>query len=362
MYSFYLIGIVFNCLLLTDPTKGANVNGVRQFSMPHAIPQIRGEKIPKEFYDAMEKADGSKQYLQHKLRHFLEHLQKNLTMSTVFSDFENSVNSAEDYVNRMQELSTFFLEASIAFGNFAVESEMFFETTKNSSYALLLKLRQVPKVQPTQAKVLLTNYFAEMEFFHIYFSEVVDEAFEYTRTTLRAIQNIFFYYADTQNFILNNWKLKLDQECCKLYVDFLHHHSAQIFKCAAMDKLNVAYDVFAVTKINLKYVMKELEFRVQRLFNCFIFGSYAIRCRFLNNAERDFENLFSKLGELEMYLDIKTKNGRVSASRLRRRRRSWFDNGVAKKPSSLDDCISSDFPRSQMSSDLKACFYFFNSE
>ncbi|XP_034665694.1 uncharacterized protein LOC117899639 [Drosophila subobscura] len=352
VYSFFLW--LVNC---------QNVNIIRHLSENSHMPQsrtIRGEQIPLEFYEAIQSSDNSKIELQNRLHHFLENLQKNLTTSTVFRDFQTSASRSENYVTKMTGLSTFFLDASNSAGIFAQESEKFYDLIKNSSYALLLKLRQVPAAQPTQVKVLLTNYFSEMEFFHIMFSEIVDEALEYTVGTLRAVQRIFLHFADVQSFILQDWKLKLDFECCKMYMDFLQYHSAQVFKCAAGHELNVAYDVYAVTKTNAKYIMRQLEFRIQRLFNCFIFKSYEIRCQFLQNAERDFESLFSKLEELEMYLDIKTKQGRASNLRFHRQRQIRYDDATTKSTEPLSDCLPNDFPYNQIKSELRSCFILFD--
>lgn len=191
MDSIFFIYIVLNCLTccLRGQIASVSRNHSRLF-LPLRL--VSAEHISKEFYYAIERSDNSKENLQHKLQHFLENLQKNLTMSTVLSDFGNSDTSAENYIVRMHELSTFFYEASKSFGQFSNDVETFYEITKNSSHALLLKLRQVPTAQPKYVKILLTNYFAEMEFFHMLFSEIVDDALEYTIGTLSAIQKIFF--------------------------------------------------------------------------------------------------------------------------------------------------------------------------
>ncbi|XP_020809826.1 uncharacterized protein LOC110185387 [Drosophila serrata] len=353
MNSFLLKNIVLICLIWCFRGQIASVSSNHPgLSLP--FHSISAEHVSKEFYYAIERSDKSKEKLQQKLHNFFENLQKNFSMSTVLSDLRKKETSAENYIVRMQELVTFFYEASDVFGEFSKDVEKFYDISKYSSHALLLKLRQIPTAQPKYVKVLLTNYFSEMEFFHMMFSEVVNDALEYTIGTLTAIQKIFFYYAETQSTILHNWKLKLDLECRKLFVDFLKHHSAKLFECAAGNNLELTYDIYAVTKLNVKFIMKQLEFRIQRLFNCFIFGSYAIQCTFLNNADRDFENLFSKLAELDMYLDIKTKMGRVSV--LRRRRESDAVQFTEDVPT-LVNCLSNDFPQNDISNSLKDCYY-----
>ncbi|KAH8241724.1 hypothetical protein KR032_007545 [Drosophila birchii] len=354
MNSFNSIYIVFlNYLIWCFQSQIAGVSSNHpRLALP--FHSISAEHISKDFYYTIERSDRSKEKLQHKLHHFLEDLQKNLSMSTVFSDFRKSDPSAANYIVRIDKLLIFFYEASNVFGQFSNDVETFYEASKNSSHALLLKLRQIPTAQPKYVKVLLTNYFTEMEFFHMMFSEVINDALEYTIGTLTAIQKIFFYYAETQSSILHNWKLKLDLECRKLYADFLQHHSAKIFECTAGHNLKLTYDVYAVTKLNVKYIMKQLEFRIQRLFKCFIFGSYATQCTFLNNADLDFEPLFSKLAELDMYLDIKTKTGRVSV--LRHRRGSDADEFSNDVPI-LNNCLLNDFPQNEISNRLKDCFH-----
>ncbi|KAH8344905.1 hypothetical protein KR067_010601 [Drosophila pandora] len=350
--------ILLQRLVWTVQAPGAIYNSINHYKLSSS----NGEQIPKEFYLSIENSNEFKLNLQRKLLHFLENIQKNLTISTVFGSFQNDFPNADKYIHRLQELSMFFYEASYSVEKFAIESEKFFEIIKITSNSLLLKLRQVPKAQPTHVKLLLTNYFSEMEFFHIFFSEVIDEALEYTTTILQTIQKLFYSYADIQNGILINWKLKHNLECCKLYADFLHHHSARIFKCATADKLQIAFDLYSVTKINAKYIVKQLEFRIQRLLNCINFGSYSIRCPFLNNAEGDFETLFNKLSELELYLNIKMKKSGIFVTNIRNHN---VNSDLRKLPyleSSQQACLLNDFPYNQMSKQLKECFYFFNSQ
>ncbi|KAH8250846.1 hypothetical protein KR026_000500 [Drosophila bipectinata] len=351
--------LFLQCLVWSVQAPGAIGNSNNH----HKLSTSTGEQIPKEFYFSMDNSNTFKLNLQRKLLHFLENIQRNLTISTVFSTFQNDTPNAAKYMHRLQELSMFFYEASQSVENFSIESEKFFEIIKVTSNLLLLKLRQVPKAQPTHVKLLLTNYFSEMEFFHILLSEVVDEALEYTTTILQTIKKLFFSYANIQNDILNNWKLKIDLDCCKLYADFLHHHSARLFKCATADKLQIAFDMYSVTKINAKYIVKQLEFRIQRLLNCINFGSFSIRCQFLNNAEGDFENLFNKLSELELYLNIKIKKSGISVTKMENTHDSVNRDLQLPTPNSFgQSCLLNNFPYNQMSKQLKECFYFFNSQ
>ncbi|XP_030371069.1 uncharacterized protein LOC115621544 [Scaptodrosophila lebanonensis] len=330
------------------------------------------EDVMLKFYDAAHTADRSKELLQNQLRHFLENLQKNLSTSPVLNGFRNDpaivvdgpkldVNSSTNYLQRitkLKELSIFFHIASDSAGTFARHSEQFFDTAKNLSYILLLKLRQVPSTQPTPVKIMLTNYFEEMEYFHIIFSEIMDEALEYTQSILHTIQKTFIHYAEIQRSVLD-WKLKIDVVCCNRYMEFSQNYSSQIFKCAAGNDLNTAADIFSITILNAKYIMRQLEFRIQQIFNCFVFGKYKIRCRFLYNAERDFQQLFMKLEELESYYAIRKKSGRTLA---RVRRMGQFQETPrainVQNSEKLLKCIPPNFPVAQMPSSLRSCFYF----
>ncbi|XP_032575222.1 uncharacterized protein LOC116801205 [Drosophila sechellia] len=346
----------FIVTLLVWSIQILQLNGTGIKNLSRTRDSFRAVQVPKQFYDAIEKADFSKHSLQNKLEHFLEKLQKNFTISAVLSDSEDIITSERNYVYKIRELSTFFYEASFSFQQFSSDIKTFYETSKNASYALLFKLRQVPTGQPTLVKVLLTNYFAEIEFFHVLFSEIIDEAMEYSTESLKRIQELFFYYADTQNNILENWKLKTNSECCKLYVNFLQNQSSQIFKCATLDNLNIIYDVYSVTKLNIKYIIRQLEFRIQRLFNCLMYNSLNLQCKLLKSAEQDLKTLFRNLAELDMFIDIKTKKGRAAALRFRRGN-TWNNNQIKLEPNQ-NYCLPIGFPNTQMSTELKECFYF----
>lgn len=342
-------------LLAIQSIKSTNYMG-NPFSRPNRSTRpLRGEYIPLEFYNTMKSADASKQKLQNQLRNFLESLQRNLTTSSVLNVFDDHTQNTSNPIVKLQELSNFFHTTAATANTFAHDAEVYFEVVKSSSYTLLLQLRQIPSTQPKWVKLLLTNYFAEMEFFHIFLSEIIDEVLEYTQSTLIGIRNTYNYYADVQHYVLQNWNFKGGDACCREYMEFLQQFSAEIYKCTVSQKLNTAYDVFSITELTSVYIMRQLEFRIQRIFNCFYFGNFEIRCKFLQNAEEDFEILFSQLEDLETYYDIKTKKGRASALRLRRQ--SNTKETSADEPKAHVDCIPADFPRRQMHATLKQCFY-----
>ncbi|KAH8417411.1 hypothetical protein KR222_010691 [Zaprionus bogoriensis] len=355
IYRCTIAALLLAYITVTLHTIAANEYMVKPFSRSSMSPHsIKGEYIPLEFYNSMRSADTSKQALQNKLRNFLENLQRNLTTSTVLSILDDKYKNTPNRIKKFHELSDFFHTAAEAAKIFAHDAEQHFEAAKSSSYTLLLQLRLIPSTQPKMVKLSLTNYFSEMEFFHILFSEIIDEVLEYTQSTLFAIRNVFNYYADVQQFVLQNWNFKGDESCSKEYMEFLQQYSAEIFKCAVSQKLTTAYDVYSMTELTSKYVMRQLEFRIQRIFNCIYFGNFEIRCKFLQNAEEDFKALSDKLEDLETFYDIKTKNGRVSALRLRRQSNNSEKTDDTK---THVDCIPQDFPHRQMHESLRQCFY-----
>ncbi|XP_017849079.1 uncharacterized protein LOC108604225 [Drosophila busckii] len=321
----------------------------------HQSRSTSSEYIPSDFYNAMRLADQSKQSLHNQLRSFLENLQKNLTTSKVLGDVDGNYKSTLSQMKKLYELPEFFYATADIANALARDSEQYFEVSKNCSSTLLLKLRQIPSSLPTSVKLLLTNYFEEMEFFHITFSEILDEALEYTQNAFIATQKAFVQYADVQQFVLDKWNFKGDATCCKEYMEFLQFYSAQIFKCAAGSELTTAYDVFAMTEMTGKYIIQQLEFRIQRIFNCLLFGNYEIRCTFLKDAEQDFQPLLNKIDELKIFYDIRIKHGRVSAYRLTRRGTQIYTEAfddVTNEPK----CLPDNFPHNQMQSSLKSCF------
>lgn len=318
---------------------------------------VSGDHISLEFYAALKNGNDKKNNLQRTLQNFIETLQKNLSTSDILNVGGNNLDleSGADKLARLYGLADYFEYASEMASSFGCVAENFFEVAKNESVNLLQKLRQVPSAQrylPTKVKMRLTDYFAEMEYFHVMLSEVIDEALEYIVDTLRSTQTIFMRYADVQREILRMWNLRLDDWCINAYVDFLQFWSTEIFKCASRKDLSVAYDVYATTETTTTHIMRQLEFRIQRLYNCFIFGGYQIRCTFLYNPERDFHALFSKLEDLQQYLDIKIKRGRIQVARTR-----LLSEGQ-KYEKTYKQCIPKKFPENQMADSLKQCFYF----
>ncbi|XP_065354765.1 uncharacterized protein LOC135949207 [Calliphora vicina] len=359
-YNFQLI----LCVAFIIQTNGQMVasNAIRApilLGAPSHV--ISGEHISLGFYAAVESGDFAKNDLQSLLHNFLENLQRNLSTSSILNTVVAKpidIEMNRYQLGKLNDLADYFQHSSETAGRFAQIAEHLFETSKNESHSLLLKLRQVPSAKrflPTAMKMRLTDYFAEMEFFHVMFSEIIDEALEYIVDTLRSIQITFLRYADIQRDTLRTWNFKSDEWCCNTYMDFLQQWSAHIFKCSVSSDLQVAYDVYATTETSTKYIMRQLEFRIQRLYNCFIFGNYETRCQFLRKPESDFEKLFAKLDELQQYFDIKIKRGRVTNDRSSRRRRQ--QDGTNHN-ALYDKCIPYGFPDIQMMSSLKTCFYF----
>lgn len=367
MFNKQLQLIYFSIILFVTQILGENdLNSIRpptRLGAPAHV--ISGEHISLDFYAAIEMGDGAKNDLQSLLHNFFENLQRNLSTSSILNTVVTKpidIQMNRYQLGKLNDLADYFQHSSETAGRFAQKAEHFFETSKNESFSLLLKLRQVPSAQrflPTAIKMQLTDYFAEMEFFHVMFSEIIDEALEYIVDTLLSIQRTFLRYADIQREVLRTWNFKSDEWCCNTYMDFLQQWSAHIFKCATSKELQIAYDVYATTETGTKHIMRQLEFRIQRLYNCFIFGNYEIRCQFLRKPEEDFEKLFAKLDELQQYFDIKIKRGRVTINRSNIRRRRQLDE--SNYSAIYDKCIPYGFPDVQMMSSLKTCFYFPNS-
>ncbi|XP_061389137.1 uncharacterized protein LOC133324307 [Musca vetustissima] len=356
MWSFvktvvYLILAIVSYTSYTDALKPP----IRLGAPTHPV---SGDHISLQFFKALRSGNEKKNNLQFALQNFVENLQKNLSTSDVLLNaVDNSADleSGANKIERLYGLADYFEYSAEMAGLFGSAAENFFEVSKNESVTLLQKLRQVPSAQrylPTSVKMQLTDYFAEMEYFHVMFSEVVDEALEYIVDTLRSTQSVFMRYADVQREVLTTWNLRLDEWCGNAYVDFLQLWSTEIFKCASTKDLGTVYDVYATSETTTRHIMRQLEFRIQRLYNCFIFGGYQTRCTFLHNPEQDFQALLAKLDDLQQYLDIKIKRGRIPVSRTRRQ----SEERKLEKP--YMQCIPNDFPESQMTEALKQCFYF----
>lgn len=326
---------------------------------------ISGEHISMEFYKAVECADKTKRHLQSTLYNFLENLQRNLTTSVILNTNANRIDNTYFDMQRIKinDLLIFFNASSQAAADLANDVEHLYEITKNESNALWQKIRHLPKAQgrlPLDVKSQLTDYFEEMEFFHIVFSEIIDQALEYIVDTMRLMQRSFSRYSDIQHDVLYDWKLSNQHSCYNQYMHFLQKWSVEIFQCAAGHQLDVAYDVYAMTDVITSYILRQLEFRIQRLFNCFLFGKYEIRCRFLKHPEKDFKKLHSKLDELQFYYDIKIKHGKVPLSRQRKRRnevQGYNEDLNEVEKFSGDKCIPYGFPESQMFNSFKSCFH-----
>uniref|UniRef100_A0A1A9UN46 Uncharacterized protein n=1 Tax=Glossina austeni TaxID=7395 RepID=A0A1A9UN46_GLOAU len=325
------------------------------------------------YYVALEDTDHVKRGFQALLRSFLENLQKNLSTSTLLNVAANTTDviEIENRHHKLTDLSSFFQYSSEQAALLADKIELCFEITKNESESYLRKweeIRWTPPSISTEVKALVDEYFIEMQSFHTIFSEIIDDFLEYIAHVLRSVRDIFIEYADIQTDSFRRFKtIKL---CYNLYMDFLQQWSAIIFKCTTATDLNTAYDVYTTSETTSRHVMKQLEFRMQRLHNCLASRDYRIRCQFLRNPEKDLSKLFIKLDELQQYFDIKIKRGRVNSNRKRRSDISEGHKSVGLKfkmqinrehNSTADNenkCIPVDFPYEYMSTNLKKCFDF----
>ncbi|XP_037955580.1 uncharacterized protein LOC119685387 [Teleopsis dalmanni] len=358
----YLCKILLIFFLLWIPYSGSvgiKSNPIRteyifKQSYPLEATQQRGYQISPNFYAAIQQSELAKQNMQELLQNFLENLQRNFTKSSplLLSNAENM--NKYQQLDKLHGLSEFFNLASISANDFSLKSKTFIELSKNESNELLLKLRRLPsteKILPGHIKSSLTNYFTEMEFFHVMFSEIMDECLEYIIDTLRVTQLAFIEFANIQNELLRTWHLNPTEGCFLRYMDFLQEWSAEIFKCATQEH-STAYDIYALTIVTTKFILQQLEHRIQRLFNCFMFGHYKIRCRFLYFVEQDFKLLLLKLNELQIYYDFKIKTGHGTTFQNLKSETTGEIQTVQERL----DCIPYGFPELQMQSDLKKCF------
>ncbi|KAL9890897.1 uncharacterized protein ACN427_009696 [Glossina fuscipes fuscipes] len=323
------------------------------------------------YYIGLEDTDRVKRGFQALLRSFLENLQKNLSTSILLNVAVNTTDviEIENRHHKLTDLSSFFQYSSEQAALLADKIESCFEITKNESESYLRKWEEIRSSQPSisaEVKALIDEYLIEMQSFHTIFSEIIDDFLEYIAHVLRSVRDIFIEYAD---MLTDSYRrFKATNLCYNFYMDFLQQWSAVIFKCKTATDLNTAYDVYTISETTSRHVMKQLEFRMQRLYNCLASRDYRIRCQFLRNPERDFSKLFLKLDELQQYFDIKIKRGRVNSNRKRRSDFSEDHKSVELKlkiPLNRDyistagnenKCIPIDFPYKYMSTNLKKCF------
>lgn len=316
--------------------------------------KIFDAKISNIYYKSGQDAEIVKIKLQNTLRNFIENLQKNLTTSIILKTLDNklSLERSQQKWQKLNDHMEFYRTASHHLKEFAFKSEIFLQISKNESVTFLMKLRRVPTGQQMllpHVKLQLTNYFAEMEFFNVVFFEIIDEGMEYINNALYIIRTTFENYADIQQNILHDQNFLFDNWCFNKYFEFLQKWSTQIYKCATETRLQTVYNVFSMTKVGVKYLMQQLEFKMQRLFNCFIFKEYSIKCNFLRSPESDFEKLFTILKELQIYYDREINSGRVESRRIQRSEKKYID-------SSKNNCIPFGYPINQMPNSLKICF------
>ncbi|XP_017488270.1 PREDICTED: uncharacterized protein LOC108376563 [Rhagoletis zephyria] len=279
------------------------------------------ENISFLFYKSAFDADKAKSNLQGTLRSFLENLQKNLTTSAILKTLNREVNldRSQEKKHKLNDHLEFFRTLSHFLKEFSVKAEYFLQTSKNESITFLSKLRRVPTSQQVltrRIKLQLTTYFAEMEFFNVLFFGIIDEGIDYIINALRTMQITIDSYTDIQRDILHNWNLEIDDWCYNLYFEFLQKWSTLIYKCAIDLKLQMVYNVYAMTETVIRHVMRQVEFKTQRLFNCLIQKGSDIKCSFLCHPEDDFEELFTSLKDLQIYYDMKINRGRVRTKRL----------------------------------------------
>ncbi|XP_054090333.1 uncharacterized protein LOC105215762 [Zeugodacus cucurbitae] len=360
--AFYSMFIFFIVILQIISCKTSNHYTTQQdVYLSENKNKVPDEKISNLFYKSGQHAENAKIMLQNTLRNFLENLQKNLTTSVILKTLDDklSLERSQQKWQKLNDHMDFYRTASHHIKEFADESENFLQISKNESATFLMKLRRVPTGQrmlPPYVKLQLTNYFDEMEFFNVVFFEIIDEGMEYIDNALHIIRTTFESYADIQQDILNYQNSFFDNWCFNRYFEFLQKWSTQIYNCATETRLQTVYNVFAMTKVVVKHLMQQLEFKMQRLFNCFIFKEYNIKCNFLRFPESEYEELFTTLRELQMYYDIEINRGRVESIRIQRSDDMIQLSDKKMVDSSHSNCIPFGFPTNQMLNSLKICF------
>lgn len=296
------------------------------------VSPLRSEHVSFNFYLHGANAEQAKSNAHTVLDNFMENFSRQLNDSTV----------------RMDRFSDYFQQASDVARTFSQQSTLFFDIANNESMTLLKKLR----IQPIRmnnyrlVKDDLEEYYNEMENFHLIFSNALYEASELVSEALRKTEETFAIFSKIQNEIIVDRKLMNDEKCQEDYKIFLHKWTRQIFKCAT-SKIRVIYDVFAVAKYTTYDIVKMLEHRIHKVYNCLQFDKHEFRCRFMQNPENDFDKLIARLDELEMFLE------------KQRRRMYW--NIQNQKPNKIVNfnCVPEKFPDTQMEESMRLCFYSF---
>ncbi|XP_055853338.1 uncharacterized protein LOC129917048 [Episyrphus balteatus] len=282
---------------------------------------FRSEHISVEFFIAGENADRSQNSLNEFMDKFYEHLQLNST---------HEVENIFLYLDQSQNIS-------IEFGENVKE---FFNLAKNESERLLERLQNIssPPLITEKIKSQLLDYFSEMEIFKEMLCEILDDVTEFTLYSLRTVQSTLLQFGEAQNTIIERRRhSQEDNFCHNSFTEFLWQSAGEVIQCTNT-RLHITYDIFSITKLTTYHVLKMLEHRIQKIHNCFLFGNYSFRCRFVKNAEVDFEKLYTRLDELQMY------NEKQRRKIYRNRQRGGFVK-----------CIPPNFPDGQMTESLKSC-------
>lgn len=295
------------------------------------VSTLQSEHISYSFYENSTNAEQAKYRVHAVLDNFIE-------------NFAKLINDSNSKLNLFSEC---FQQVSNVTKSFSQQSTIFFESAVNESINLLKKLRLPPMRTKNYRWVRddLDEYYNDMENFNIFFSSSLYEASEFISDALAKTEETFATFSKNQNEIIVKRKLMNDEKCQKDYKSFLLNWTKQIFKCAT-SKIRVIYDVFAVSKYTSFDVIKILEHKIQKVFNCLRFDKYEFRCRFLKNSEIDFNKLITRMEELEMFLE------------KQRRKMYWnMQNQKLNKIVSFN-CIPEKFPDKQMAESLRSCFYF----
>ncbi|XP_055907285.1 uncharacterized protein LOC129942396 [Eupeodes corollae] len=279
-------------------------------------------QISVEFFIAGENADRYQNSLSDFMDKFNEQLQMNVT---------HEVENLFVYLEQSQNISI----------TFADNVDEFFDIAKNESDRLLVELQNALSRDnlTEKTKYQLSDYHTEMENLKEIFCGILDDVTEFTLDSVRMVQSTMQQFAEVETMIIERRRHFQDDDFCHNdFTEFLWQSAGEVIQCAN-SRLHITYDIFSITKLATYHILKMLEHRVQKIYNCFMFGNYSFRCRFVKNAETDFEKLHTRLDDLQMY------NEKQRRKIYRSRQRGGFLR-----------CIPLNFPDGQITESLRSCY------
>ncbi|XP_055387985.1 protein DDB_G0276689 [Condylostylus longicornis] len=273
-----------------------------------------------------------------------------------------------------EPIYNFYYEISISIVNLERNTKKFYQTARSESLNLLgsLKKIQLRYIKPP-IKDELSDYYHEMDQFMYVFITTIDNFDEFIIEQLRRIRMTYENVANIQKDILGRQKLLQEDWCQTNYKQFLLLTTSQIYKCSTAN-MKIVYDVFAISKLNIYYLIQQLEHRLQKVFNCFEKKNYQLYCRFIKESENEFENIFNKLSELLIYNDKQKLNRNLLMKGYQKNNnydnKNNNHNGKNNKNENYNNntqemkekiyCLPENYPNEQLMDGLQACFSYWD--